>query len=130
LELFTQETTEDGEAPMTEPRTASQLIADEVGSWPGVEVDREELGEVAFAVGGRQIGHVHGDHAVHLNLDRRSWYELRDAGRIEPHPVFPKSHGPAQRRIESEDDVQDAIELLRISYERVVARKSVPVTGS
>lgn len=115
---------------MAQPRTASQVITDEVGSWPGVEIDREELGEVGFAVSGRQLGHLHGDHTVHLSLGRQAWHELRAEGRIEPHPVFPNSPGWAQRRIANEADVQDAIELLRISYERVVARRGEPATGA
>ena len=39
-----------------------------------------------------------------------------------PHPVFPDSQGPAARRIEDEADVRDVIELLRLNYDRAVAR--------
>jgi hypothetical protein len=40
--------------------------------------------------------------------------------------VFPGKEGPAARRIEGEADVRDVIQLLRLSYEQVVARHGVP----
>jgi hypothetical protein len=106
-------------------RPASERITHEVGAWPGVEVDTGELGEVAFKVSGREFGHVHGDHVVHFSFPRTTWDELRAAGRIEPHPVFPDKRGPAARRLETPDDVGDAIELLRFNYDRVVARRGL-----
>jgi hypothetical protein len=33
--------------------------------------------------------------------------------------VFPDARGPAARRIKSEADVDDVIELLRLNYERM-----------
>jgi hypothetical protein len=111
------------ETAVTETRTASKTISEEVASWPGVETDTEELGELAFNVGDRQIGHLHGDSAAHFSFPRRLWFELMEQGRIVPHPVFPDARqGPAARRIEDEDDVRDVIELLRLNYDRIVAR--------
>ena len=102
--------------------TASGQIVAEVGGWPGVEVDTGELGEIAFLVGRREIGHVHGDHAAHFSFPRRIWAELRAGGRIEAHPVVPDAaQGPAARRIASDADVRDVIELLRINYDRATA---------
>lgn len=40
--------------------------------------------------------------------------------------MFPGRRGPAARRIEDEADVRDVIELLRINYDRVVARVGSP----
>jgi hypothetical protein len=41
--------------------------------------------------------------------------------------VFPDAQqGPAARTIEDDADVRDVIELLRLNYERVVARQGVP----
>ena len=110
----------------TETRTASERITDEVTSWPGVEAGTGRRGEFAFTVGRRQIGHLHGDHALHTSFPKDLWAELIEQGRIEPHPVFPDKAGPAARRIETEDDVGDAIELLRLNYDRVVARHGLP----
>jgi luciferase-like monooxygenase len=55
---------------------------------------------------------------------------LRSQGRIVPHPVFPDSEGPAARRIEDEADVRDVIELMRLNYDRAVARHGLPGGGS
>jgi hypothetical protein len=35
--------------------------------------------------------------------------------------VFPGRQGPAARRINSEDDVRDVIELMKRNYDRVVS---------
>ena len=77
-------------------------------------------------VGRREIGHLHGDRALHTGFPRAVWKQLRDQGRIEYHPVFPDKEGPAARQILGEDDVRDVIELLRLNYERVVARYGLP----
>jgi hypothetical protein len=107
---------------VTQTRTASETIVEEVGSWPGIEVDAEERGELAFKLGRREIGHLHGDHAAHFSFPKSVWAQLRQQGRIGYHPVFPSKQGPAARRIEDDADVRDVIELLRINYDRVVAR--------
>jgi len=112
---------------MTETRTASRQITEEVTSWPGVEAGPGRRGEFAFTLGRREIGHLHGDHAAHFGFPKEVWADLREQGRIVPHPVFPDSQGPAARRIEDEDDVRDVIELLRLNYDRAVARHGLPV---
>jgi hypothetical protein len=114
---------------MTSPQTASQQITEEVVSWPGVEAGSGRRGEFAFKVGRREIGHLHGDHAAHFSFPKRVWAELMEQGRIVPHPVFPDKPGPAARRIEDEGDVRDVIRLLRLNYDRVVARHGVPAAA-
>src|SRR3954447_265674 len=109
-------------AAMTETTTASQRITDVVTAWPGVEAGPGRRGEFAFKVGRREIGHLHGDHAAHFSFPKQTWAELMEQGRIVPHPVFPGSQGPAARRIEGEADVRDVIELMRLNYDRAMAR--------
>ena len=87
----------------------------------GVDAGPGRRGEFAFKVGGREIGHLHGDHAAHFWFPRHAWHELRAQGRIVAHPVFPDAEGPAARRIETDDDVRDVIALMRLNYERVTA---------
>ena len=111
---------------MNETRTASRQITEEVTSWPGVEAGRGRRGEFAFKLGRREIGHLHGDHSAHFGFPKDVWADLREQGRIVPHPVFPDSEGPAARRIEDEADVRDVIELLRLNYDRAVAVHGVP----
>jgi hypothetical protein len=111
---------------MPDPRTASQQIADEVAAWPGVEMRPGRFGATAFAVGRREIGHLHGDHAAHFGFPRDVCARLRAEGRVVAHPALPESPGAAARRIEDDDDVRDVVALLRLNYDRVVARHGVP----
>ncbi len=106
--------------------TASQQITDEVTSWRGVQAGAGTRGEFAFTVGRRQIGHLHGDHAAQFSFPKQVWAELFEHGRISHHPVFPGRPGPAARRIKDQSDVQDVIELMRLNYDRVVARHGLP----
>jgi hypothetical protein len=108
--------------------TASRRITDEVTSWPGVEAGTGRRGEFGFRVGRREIGHLHGDHAAHFSFPKDVWAELFEQGRVVHHPVFPGKAGPAARRIEDDADVRDVIALLRLNYDRVVARHGLPVT--
>ena len=111
-------------------RTFSEQITAQVTTWPGVAVDREEVGEVAFKVGPRELGHLHGEHAAHFSFPPAVWRELHEQGRITSHPVFPGKTGPAARRIDDEADVRDVIVLLRLNYERIVARHGVPASAA
>jgi hypothetical protein len=107
---------------MTETQTASRQITDEVTSWPGIEAGPGRRGEFAFKLGGKEIGHLHGDHAAHFFFPKDVWVQLKAQGRIGPHPVFPDKQGPAARRIENAQDVRDVIELMRLNYDRSVPR--------
>lgn len=100
-------------------RTASEAIRAEVGSWPGVEAGMGRRGEFGFRVDGHEIGHLHGDGSAHFGFPRELGAQLREAGRVGPHPVNRHSTKMAARRIESEADVRDVIELMRLNYERV-----------
>ena len=102
--------------------SASEQITHEVTSWPGVTAGPGSRGELSFRVGRREIGHLHGDHAAHFMLPKSLWTELFAAGRVVHHPVFPDKQGPAARRIETDDDVREVIAVLRLNYERVMAR--------
>jgi hypothetical protein len=115
---------------MTNTQTPSEQIIEEVTSWPGVEAGPGDRGELAFKLGRREIGHLHGNHAAHFGFPKRVWADLKEQGRIAPHPVFPDSQGPAARRIEDEADVRDVIGLLRLNYDRVVARYGLPDRAS
>lgn len=124
-----EHTADEAGSIMSETRTMSEKIIDEVTSWPGVQADTEERGEFAFKVGKREIGHLHGDHIAHFSFPRELWSDLFAQHRIAPHPVFPDKRGPASRRIDNEDDVRDVIELLRMNYDRAVARRGPVVDG-
>jgi hypothetical protein len=107
---------------MNETQSASRQITDEATSWPGVEAGTGRRGEFAFRLGSREIGHLHGDRAAHFSFPKDVWRELREQGRIVDHPVFPGKVGLAARQIQDQEDVEDVIELLRLNYDRIVAR--------
>ena len=104
---------------MAKTQTASERITAEVTSWDGVEAGLGRRGEFGFRVEGHEIGHLHGDHAAHFGFPRDVGAELREQGRVGPHPVNPHSTKMAARRIENEADVEDVIELMRLNYDRV-----------
>jgi hypothetical protein len=111
---------------MTTKIAASDEITAVVTAWPGVEAGLGSRGEYGFTVGRRQIGHLHGDHAAHFSFPKQVWEELFAEGRIVHHPVFPGKAGPAARRIDDADDVGEVIALLRLNYDRVIARYGLP----
>jgi hypothetical protein len=108
-------------------QSASERITEVVGAWPGVSVGPGDRGaSIAFRVGRRELGHLHGNRAAHFSFPKETWDALRREHRIVPHPVFPEARGPAARRIETDGDVDDVIELLRLNYERIVQRHGLP----
>ncbi len=101
--------------------SASEQITEAATAWPGVTAGIGRRGEWSFKLGRREIGHLHGDHAAHFSFPKQTWAELVEQGRITEHPVFPGRAGPGARRIVSDADVRDVIELLRLNYERAAA---------
>jgi hypothetical protein len=111
---------------MSELTGANARITEEVTAWPGVDAVTGKRGEWSFRVGGREIGHLHGDHAAHFMFPAKVGAQLKAEGRVVDHPVFPGKPGPAAHRIASEEDLRDVIELLRSNYERIVERDGAP----
>ena len=105
---------------------ASDRIVTEVTAWPGVEATAGSRGELSLRVGKREIGHLHGDHAAHFGLPKALFHDLHDRGQVDFHPVFPGKPGFAARRIDSERDVEDVIEIFGLNYDRVIARHGLP----
>ncbi len=98
------------------------LIDRDVLAWPGVRKESRgsEWGAVAiYWLGERQIGHVHADGVADLQFPKAVHDELIAAGRAGPHRggfaavVSYAMRGP--------EDVPGAVELFRLSYERVAA---------
>jgi hypothetical protein len=109
---------------MTKVFSASEQITQEVTSWPGVEAGPGRRGEFSFRLGRREIGHLHGDRAAHFGFPKEVWVELMEEGRVVRYPI--DRPGWAARRIDDETDVREVIELMRLNYDRVVARYGLP----
>ncbi|MES2179475.1 MAG: luciferase family protein [Gemmatimonadota bacterium] len=107
-------------------------VIDEVRRWPGVEMrphaGQGEPGEsdgVEFRLFGRQIGHVHGDCAVHLALTKALKEMVVNEQLAEPLPVAPSS-GWAMFNPIQQDDAERAIWLLRLNYVRLRRQRMTP----
>jgi Family of unknown function (DUF5519) len=96
---------------------AAARIGAVVGAWPDVETGTHRFGGVEFRVGRRELGHLHGDGWADLPFPRRIRDELVASGRAMPHRALPDS-GWITFPIRSEGDVDLAIELFRMTYER------------
>jgi hypothetical protein len=96
---------------------ASRRIEQEVGAWDGVAVAPHRFGGLELRLGRRELGHLHGDARADLPFPRRIAAMLVETGRAERHHVAPDS-GWVTKRIRSEEDVHEAIELFRLAYER------------
>ena len=103
--------------------TRGERIVHEVTSWPGITTDSGEFGETEFLLDGRAIGHVHGSHMADIPFPRRVSDELVAGGRTGPHHVHPDS-GWTTKYIHDDADADEVIELLRINYDRITARRN------
>lgn len=99
----------------------AERIGRELEGWPGVESRPHRFNGVEFRVRGHEIGHLHGDRLADLPFSVRVRKELVAAGRAEEHHVLPET-GWTSFRIHGPEDVEGALELFRMNYERIVAR--------
>ncbi|ADB51123.1 luciferase domain-containing protein [Conexibacter woesei] len=106
--------------------SARAQITAAVTAWPGVSTSGPgERGEFSYMLGRSEIGHLHGNHVAHFSFQKQLGTELREQGRVTPHPIT-DSPGLGARRIDGPDDVSEVIELLRLNYDRLVARYGLP----
>ena len=94
-----------------------------MGSWEGITNNSHRFGGVEFRLGRVELGHIHGDTLADLPFPKKTRDSLIASGRAEPHHVLPDS-GWLSRRIRSDADVDDVIELFRLNYERISKRRS------
>ena len=108
----------------TQTLNRGEQIEQEVLSWPGMHGETGRRGEYSLRLGKREIGHLHGDRVVHLAFPRKLWSALLADGEVERHPI--DKPGFAARPLRGEADVIAAIRLLRLNYDRAVARYGLP----
>jgi Family of unknown function (DUF5519) len=105
----------------------AERIEREVGSWEGITIHAHRFGGIAFRLGRREIGHLHGERWADIPFRKGIRDMLVETGRAQPHHVLPET-GWVSRQIRSDEDVDEVIELFRLSYER--ARIAQNVRGS
>lgn len=107
---------------LTEP--ADRTITAAVTAWPGVTTAHGSRGEFSFRLGRREIGHLHGDRVAHFGFPRSQAEQLLRDGIVEPHPVGGPGWGA--RLLRDDEDVAMAVTLMRLNYDRAVARHGLP----
>ena len=100
---------------MMNPSSVNRIVST-VGAWPGIHTDELLHSGKDFLLGRREIGHVHGQDLVDIPFPKKPRDELVADGRAEPHRVLPKS-GWVSIPLNSDQDVDQAIELLKLSYQ-------------
>lgn len=108
---------------------AHDRVCDAVAAWQGVSAVPHRFGGTEFRMDARELGHMHGDYLVDIPFPTRIRNELVEAGRCEPHHVLPNS-GWVSFYIRDECDVDAAIELFRMAYERAVRKSSSRAGGA
>ncbi len=99
-----------------------ETIEREVTGWAGVEERPHRYGGIEFRVDGHEIGHLHGDRLADLPFPVRVRKELVESRRAQAHHILPET-GWVSYRIRGEEDVEGALDLFRLNYERLTARK-------
>jgi hypothetical protein len=96
---------------------AAKSIEAAAMSWDGLTVVPHRFGGREFRVGRREIGHIHGDALLDLPFPITIRKQLVAEHRAAPHHILPDT-GWVSFRIRTADDIECAIELLRLNYER------------
>jgi hypothetical protein len=100
---------------------AAAAVRTAVAAWPGTRDRPHRFGGIAFLIGTREIGHVHGDRLLDVPFPRAVRDELIAAGKVQSHHYLPDS-GWISFWIEKQADVEEAIAILRRSYELISAQ--------
>mgnify|MGYP001350325111 CR=1 FL=1 len=93
---------------------------EEVCGWPGVTTAPHRFGGTAFLVNGMEIGHTHGYAHVDILLPGAVRDDAIARGKASPHHIHPASNWVTVR-ITGDSSANDAMELLRLNYERLLA---------
>ena len=98
---------------------AKEKVCHIMSHYEGVSIRPHRFGGSEFNLGKREIGHIHGDYLVDIPFPMRIRNEIIDKGLAEPHHVLPES-GWVSIFLRGEEDVENAINLLKKSYELAV----------
>lgn len=86
-----------------------------ISDWPGVTVKSHDRGGREFVLDGQEVGHIHRGQLVDIPFAKHVRDILIEEGRAQKHHVLPDS-GWVSYRVRSDQDVDGAVWLLRVSY--------------
>jgi hypothetical protein len=98
---------------------AAQLTA-EILTWDGVSRHEHRFGGVEFRLGKRELGHVHPEGWADFPFTARIRDMLVETGRVTPHKF-----GVAGWVSRDLNDLDEVVELFRLSYERAQVAEAV-----
>jgi len=101
---------------------AQKMITQALLLWEGVSTAPHRFGGVAYRLGTREVGHIHGDHLLDIPFPKKVRDEIVAEGLAKPHHILPET-GWVSFYLCEEKDVQEAIALLRRSYEIALRQK-------
>jgi hypothetical protein len=90
-------------------------IEAEILAWENTSVVMHKYGGTQFNCNGKEMGHIHSNGLLDMLFNRKIKQELMLEGRIEDHHSFINS-GWISFYIRKREDIEYAIELLRIAY--------------
>ena len=99
----------------------SDKLQQELLSWPGVTVHDHRFGGIEFRINGREMGHLHGDKLADLPFPKDVGKKLIAEGKASPHHFIPQSGWISYYIKGIDDDIQGAIELFQMQYERLTS---------
>lgn len=100
---------------------AGSRIDNEVRSWADVVSGEHRFGGIEYRIGRREFGHRHGDSLVDIPFPMAVRNQLVSSGRADKHHIYPES-GWISVHINAEADVENAVGLLRMSYDIAMDR--------
>jgi Family of unknown function (DUF5519) len=106
---------------------AISAIESTVRDWPGMRVGVHRLGGMGFFFRGKESSHIHGNGLLDCFVGRANRDRLLESGSAWPHHIFPKS-GWISFRVRGEEDVQAALELIRLANLQI-QRTASPLTA-
>lgn len=98
-------------------------LEDEVSAWPSVSIHPHRFGGKEFCFGSAEIGHVHLGGTVDIPFPRPIRDALLEEGLAEEHRWVPNS-GWITFQVRSEEDLNHALWLMRLSYLRYALKAS------
>jgi hypothetical protein len=108
---------------------AAEIIQQAVLGWPQVEAHPHRFGGTEYHIGRRELGHIHGDSLVDIPFPTKVRDEIVAAGKAQPHHILPDS-GWISLYLRAPADVEQAIELFRLSYDIAAKQKGIMANQS
>ena len=101
----------------------AKALKDVVSVWSRISVHPHRFGGTEFRFGNAEVGHVHTNGIVDIPFTRPIHDLLLSEGLAEEHRWVPNS-GWTRFRVHSEEDIDHALWLMRLSYLRYALKKA------